>query len=387
MAAPARRALCRPAEAAPRSSWSSRLRMSPDEPPYGPAAEAAETSRAAQAEAEGRAEACRRRADRRPLPAAGPLRSHGRDLRQAPRDRPLPVGLPAEAAVLFQPSASSTPSRPARRHRPGATNCLQVGALYAARIDPRGSRGAWPASPSASRPTVASIPAAPRLVGREDRDPHRLSRICPTGVKNEDNLAVVIGNGPIRVISCPRIVYGHRGRGRGRPASSPSNSATRKETSSTCAMRTHRRSRACLWHRGKNPGGELAERVGKDKPGDVFIYISSHGMAKEDGNQQDYILPVDGKARTISTRPPIPLQQVLQGRRQGGRPYDHADVGSDLRQQPFPIRSSIRRISPSSRSLPCPTHPCLGLRCSPPPTATSTRSAILSTASVFSPGT
>jgi hypothetical protein len=43
-----------------------------------------------------------------------------------------------------------------------------------------------------------------------------------------------------------------------------------------------------------DPGGELAKRIDKDDPGDVFIYIASHGLVSEDGDKA-YLLPVDAK--------------------------------------------------------------------------------------------
>jgi len=44
-----------------------------------------------------------------------------------------------------------------------------------------------------------------------------------------------------------------------------------------------------------DPGGELAKRIDKDDPGDVFIYIASHGLVNEDGDKKAYLLPVDAK--------------------------------------------------------------------------------------------
>ena len=42
-----------------------------------------------------------------------------------------------------------------------------------------------------------------------------------------------------------------------------------------------------------DPGGELAKRIDKDDPGDVFIYVSSHGLVKQDDGKDAYLLPVD----------------------------------------------------------------------------------------------
>jgi hypothetical protein len=43
------------------------------------------------------------------------------------------------------------------------------------------------------------------------------------------------------------------------------------------------------------PEGELAARIDDKDPSDVFIYIASHGMVKEDDAKQAYLLPVDAK--------------------------------------------------------------------------------------------
>src|SRR4029079_11873448 len=47
---------------------------------------------------------------------------------------------------------------------------------------------------------------------------------------------------------------------------------------------------------GENPyGGEIANRIDQKDPGDLFIYIASHGMVKEDDGKKVYLLPVDAK--------------------------------------------------------------------------------------------
>lgn len=44
-----------------------------------------------------------------------------------------------------------------------------------------------------------------------------------------------------------------------------------------------------------NPGGEIAERIDKDDPGDVFVYIASHGFADEADDNKVYLLPIDAR--------------------------------------------------------------------------------------------
>jgi Caspase domain len=44
-----------------------------------------------------------------------------------------------------------------------------------------------------------------------------------------------------------------------------------------------------------DPGGEIAKRIDKQDPEDVFVYVASHGMVKEDDLKEIYLLPVDAK--------------------------------------------------------------------------------------------
>ncbi|MGI9383077.1 MAG: peptidoglycan-binding protein [Methyloligellaceae bacterium] len=47
-----------------------------------------------------------------------------------------------------------------------------------------------------------------------------------------------------------------------------------------------------------NPKGELAERYANSRRGDVFIYVSSHGMTVEE-TSHTFLLPVDGKIEAL----------------------------------------------------------------------------------------
>jgi hypothetical protein len=62
----------------------------------------------------------------------------------------------------------------------------------------------------------------------------------------------------------------------------------------------------------KDPEGELAGRIDKKDPGDVFIYVASHGMVKEDDGKEAYLLPVDAKLDDLD-KTAYPLQEL----------YDH----------------------------------------------------------------
>ena len=61
-----------------------------------------------------------------------------------------------------------------------------------------------------------------------------------------------------------------------------------------------------------HPGGELAKRIDKKDPGDVFIYVASHGMVKEDDAKEAYLLPVDAKLDDLD-KTAYPMQEL----------YDH----------------------------------------------------------------
>ena len=60
-----------------------------------------------------------------------------------------------------------------------------------------------------------------------------------------------------------------------------------------------------------NPQGELAKRIDKKEPGDVFIYVASHGMVKEDDPKQVYLLPVDAKLEDLD-KTAYPLQDLYE---------------------------------------------------------------------------
>jgi hypothetical protein len=61
-----------------------------------------------------------------------------------------------------------------------------------------------------------------------------------------------------------------------------------------------------------HPEGELAKRIDKKDPGDVFIYVASHGMVKEDDAKEAYLLPVDAKLDDLD-KTAYPMQEL----------YDH----------------------------------------------------------------
>ena len=60
-----------------------------------------------------------------------------------------------------------------------------------------------------------------------------------------------------------------------------------------------------------DPEGELAGRIDKKDPGDVFIYVASHGMVKEDDGKEAYLLPVDAKLDDLD-KTAYPLQELYE---------------------------------------------------------------------------
>jgi hypothetical protein len=128
----------------------------------------------------------------------------------------------------------------------------------------------------------------------------------PAGVKNEDNLAVVVGNQDY-ADGIPDNAYGD----------SDADAVTallidqlgyRKEN--IIDLRdANLADLERVFGSEQNPGGEIAKRIDKQDPGDVFIYVASHGMAKEEDTKQVYLLPVDAKLDQLDTTA-YPLQEL-----------------------------------------------------------------------------
>jgi peptidoglycan hydrolase-like protein with peptidoglycan-binding domain len=156
----------------------------------------------------------------------------------------------------------------------------------------------------ASPPPLCYLPARPEVYSKTEI--RTIYRGLPTSVDNESDIAIVIGNEKYQG-DLPVHVYGHA------DADAVDQLLTeqlgyRKENiidlrDATLADLER------VFGTEENPG-ELGSRVSKDEPGDVFIYISSHGMAKEDGGI-GYILPVDGRADDLDASA-YPLQRLYK---------------------------------------------------------------------------
>jgi Caspase domain len=114
----------------------------------------------------------------------------------------------------------------------------------------------------------------------------------PAGVKNEGNLAVVVGNQTYL---------------NGLPANPDGASDADAVTSLLTEQLGYRKENIIdlrdasladferVFGSDANPGGEIAGRIDKKDAGDVFIYVASHGMVKEEDAKAVYLLPVNAK--------------------------------------------------------------------------------------------
>ena len=128
----------------------------------------------------------------------------------------------------------------------------------------------------------------------------------PAGAKNEDNLAVVVGNEKY---------------GEGIPANLYGDSDADAVTALLIDQLGYRKENIIdlrdasladlerVFGSEQNPGGEIAKRIDKQDPGDVFIYVASHGMVKEEDTKQVYLLPVDAKLDQLDTTA-YPIQEL-----------------------------------------------------------------------------
>jgi len=128
----------------------------------------------------------------------------------------------------------------------------------------------------------------------------------PAGVKNEDNLAVVVGN-QTYLSGLPANPYG----------ASDADAVTALLTEQLGYRKENiidlRDASLADFERvfgsDANPGGEIAKRIDKKDPGDVFIYVASHGMVKEDDGKAVYLLPVSAKLDELD-KTAYPLQEL-----------------------------------------------------------------------------
>ena len=142
-------------------------------------------------------------------------------------------------------------------------------------------------------PDMCRLPAAlGGAAGEHVTEIRTVFKDLPAGVKNEGNLAVVVGN------------HDYQGDLPDNPDGSSDANAVMALLIDQLGYKQEniidlRDATLADFERvfgsDSNPGGEIAKRIDKKDPGDVFIYVSSHGMVKEDDGKQVYLLPVDVK--------------------------------------------------------------------------------------------
>jgi hypothetical protein len=215
---------------------------------------------------------------------------------------------PCPTACLPKPAYFSTPKLDAIAAKTGIVwceNCVQVGPYM-----PLASLLKLEALAHVTicvAPDICVYPGTYPGAAAEPRVEIRtVFKDLPAGVKNEGNLAVVVGN-QTYLGELPVNPYG----------ASDADAVTallidqlgyRKENIidlRDASLADFER----VFGSETNPGGEIAKRIDKKDPGDVFIYVASHGMTNEDDGKQVYLLPVDAKLDKLDETA-YPLQEL-----------------------------------------------------------------------------
>jgi Caspase domain len=114
----------------------------------------------------------------------------------------------------------------------------------------------------------------------------------PAGIKNEGNLAVVVGNQDYQN-DLPANAYGKSDADAVKALLI--DQLGYKQENIIYLRDGTLKDFERVFGSESDPGGEIAKRIDKQDPGDVFVYVASHGMVKEDDLKQAYLLPVDAK--------------------------------------------------------------------------------------------
>jgi hypothetical protein len=166
---------------------------------------------------------------------------------------------------------------------------------------------------TAAHVTLCASPAAlcyapGRPVVEKQIEVRTIYKDLPVGAGNEGNIAVVIGNETYGNDITPHV-YGHA------DADAVVQLLTEQLGYHKDNIIDLRDAKLAdldrVFGSADNPAGELAARIkaqhGQNPP-NVIVYISSHGMAKQDGGTA-YLLPVDGKTDDLD-HTGYPLQQL-----------------------------------------------------------------------------
>ena len=202
---------------------------------------------------------------------------------------------PCPAACLPKPASFTPAELDAAATKSGINwceNCLQVGGYM--------PLGAILQLERAANVTICVNPDMCRLPGaigggaggEQVTEIRTIFKDLPAGVKNEGNLAVVVGN------------HDYQGDLPDNPDGSSDADAViallidqlgYKQENIIDLRDATLADFERVFGSANDPGGEIAKRIDKKDPGDVFIYVASHGMVKEDDGKQVYLLPVDAK--------------------------------------------------------------------------------------------
>jgi hypothetical protein len=145
-------------------------------------------------------------------------------------------------------------------------------------------------------------------IGEREVEIHTIYKDLPKGIDNEGNIAVVIGNRDYQG-ELPANADGHA------DADAVVTLLTDQlgytEDNIIDLRDTTLADLEQVFGSADKPGGELAERIDKDDPADVFIYIASHGLVDEEDTKKVYLLPVDARLEDLDDSA-YPLQELYQ---------------------------------------------------------------------------
>ena len=157
----------------------------------------------------------------------------------------------------------------------------------------------------AAPPALCYVPGRP--VVEKQVEIRTIYKDLPVGVGNEGDIAVVIGNETYQNDITPHV-YGH----------ADADAMVQLLTEQLGYRKDHiidlRDAKLADFQRvfgtADNPVGELATRIKAQgsSPGDVIVYVSGHGLSKEEGGAA-YLLPVDGKSDDVD-HTGYPVQQL-----------------------------------------------------------------------------
>ncbi len=145
-------------------------------------------------------------------------------------------------------------------------------------------------------PNACALPGQPAV--RTQREVRTIFRTLPRGIDNDGDIAVIVGNETYGAEAIPANANGNADADAVRTllieqlGFRDANIIDLRDATLADLQRVFG---------GDDPAAsELAQRLGDNKQGDVFIYVSSHGLAQED-SKQAYLLPVDANLDQVDT--------------------------------------------------------------------------------------